>query len=297
MESRLFERLRHGVLVCDGAMGTMLQAAGLPAGHPGELWNVEQPQNAEAIHRAYLEAGSDIVLTNTFGASPLRLAEGGLATRTAELNIAAVRAARRAADDFGAMVFGDIGPSAQLMEPYGEVSEETMYSSFLAQAQALASARVDAIIVETMTALDEMIVAIRAARNASMETPIVASFSFKKSSGGYRTMMGETVAQCVEGASSAGASIIGTNCGMGIDEMIEVVREIRASTYKPIIAQPNAGLPEVAGGKLTYHQTPEMMVEKVPLLIQAGATIVGGCCGTGPNYIRLLKNRIQAPTR
>jgi 5-methyltetrahydrofolate--homocysteine methyltransferase len=288
------EKLAARVLVADGAMGTMLQGAGLPSGHCGELWNVEEPARIRGIHEAYLNAGSDIILTNTFGGSRLRLAESGNGERTAEINRAAARVAREAAAPFGGIVFGDIGPSGQLMEPFGDVSEEDMFASFLVQAEALVAGDVDAIIVETMMALNEMVSALKAVRAASADIPLVASFSFKKSGNEFRTLMGETITQCVEEASDAGADVIGTNCGLGIDEMIEVVRAIRSCTDKPIIAQPNAGLPEVVAGKVIYRQTPAMMVEKVPALVAAGAGIVGGCCGTNPEYIALLKQKLSA---
>ena len=292
MASNLLEKMNERVLVGDGAMGTMLQAAGLTAGSCGEIWNVDEPEKIKEIHRAYLKAGSDIILTNTFGGSRLRLAEAGLSERTAELNTAGAEIAREAAEPFGAVVLGDIGPCGQLMEPFGEVSEEEMLASFRMQAKALVEGGVDALIVETMTASNEMLAALLAAKEVCQGLPVIASYSYKKAGDDFRTMMGETVALCVEEASNAGADIIGTNCGMGIDEMIEVVRMIREATDKPIIAQPNAGLPEMSGGKVVYKETPEAMVEKVPALIEAGARIVGGCCGTNPEFIKLLKAKV-----
>lgn len=290
--SVLLERLAQRTLIADGAMGTMLQAAGRQGGECGELWNLTQPDKIRAIHTAYLEAGSDIVLTNTFGGTCSRLREYGEEGRVREINRAAARLARQAADPFGAIVLGDIGPSGEMMEPYGEVPEEEMIAAFSEQAEGLVEGGVDALIVETMTAANEMAAALDAAVQAADGIPVIASFSLQKTGGAYRTMMGETVAQCTEIAIAHGAAIVGCNCGLGIGEMIEVVREMRAATDRPIIAQPNAGLPELVAGAIIYRQTPAMMADKVPLLVEAGASIVGGCCGTNPDFIRLVREKV-----
>lgn len=289
MAANWMEILSDRVLVTDGAMGTMLQAAGLKSGQCGEQWNVIEKAKVQAIHRAYLTAGSDIVLTNTFGGSTFRLKEYGFENQASLFNRAAAELARETADEFGALVFGDIGPSGQMMEPYGPVTEEEMFDAFRRQARALVEGGVDALIVETMTSSVELVAAVRAARECAGDLPVVASHSFDRVKVGFRTMMGETVAVCVERAIAAGADIVGANCGLGIEDMIEVVREIRAATDRPIIAQPNAGLPEVLGGKVVYRQTPRQMADRVPALIAAGASLVGGCCGTDPEYIGLVK--------
>ena len=266
----------------------MLQAAGLKSGECGEEWNVTHRAEVQAIHRAYLEAGSDAVLANTFGGNRFRLREYGKAQEAASFNRAAAELAKEVAAEFDALVFGDIGPSGQMLEPLGEVTEEELFQAFKEQAQALAAGGVDALIVETMTASNELVTAVRAAKESS-DLPVLASYSFNPARDSYRTMMGETVAFCVEQALEAGADIVGSNCGIGIEDMTRVVQEIRAATDRPIIAQPNAGLPEVVDGEVIYRQTPEAMAEQVPALLEAGAGIVGGCCGTNPTFIQLVK--------
>ena len=206
MERSLLERIQERPLVTDGAMGTMLQAAGLKPGECGEEWNVTHRAEVQAIHRAYLDAGSDIVLTNTFGGSRFRLKEYGREDEVARFNRAAAELARDVAGEFDALVLGDIGPSGQMMAPLGTATEEQLFEAFLEQAQALVEGGVDALIVETMTAANELAVAVRAARSVG-DLPVVASASFNPAKDTYRTMMGETVACCVEQAVAAGADI------------------------------------------------------------------------------------------
>lgn len=291
MAKSLFDRLSERSLVADGAMGTMLQAAGLRAGECGEEWNVIRRDAVKSIHRAYLEAGSDIILTNSFGGTRHRLAEYGKADQVEPYNRAAAELAREVADEYKALVFGDIGPSGKMLQPYGEATEEELFVAFREQAQALASGGVDALIVETMTASTELALAVRAAKEVS-DLPVFASYSFNRVRDGYRTMMGEKLDACVQVALNEGADGVGSNCGLGIEDMIEVVRQLRAATDCPLICQPNAGLPEVVEGKIVYRQTPREMAEQVPQLIDSGAGIVGGCCGTNPEYIQLVKNII-----
>lgn len=291
MPHRLLERLKERVLICDGAMGTMLQAAGLDSGGCGEVWNVNHPEKVKAIHRAYFEAGSDIVITNTFGGSPLRIKEYGLRDKVQEINRAAAQNARVVADEFDGLVLGDIGPTGQLLQPNGNLTPEEVFEGFREQSQALVEGGVDGLIVETMISAEEMALAVRGAR-ACTDLPIIACISYDKTRFGYRTMMGEKVDQCVKLALDAGADIPATNCGLGIEDMIGVVEALRACTDKPILAQPNAGLPEVVKGRVIYRQSPEDMASKVPALIQAGANIVGGCCGTTPEFIRRLKESV-----
>jgi 5-methyltetrahydrofolate--homocysteine methyltransferase len=292
MASKLMDQLARRVLVTDGAMGTMLQAAGLKSGQCGEQWNATEKAKVQEIHRAYLKAGSDIVLTNTFGGNTFRLKEYGFENQAPLFNREAAKLAREAADEFDALVFGDIGPSGQMMEPYGPVTEEEMFDAFRRQARGLVEGGVDALFVETMTSAAELAAAVRAARESAGDLPVLASFSFNRVKVGFRTMMGETIAACVEKAIAAGADIVGANCGLGIEDMIEVVKAIREVTDRPIIAQPNAGLPEVVGGKVVYRQTPQQMAARVPELIAAGAGLVGGCCGTNPEYIGLVKKLV-----
>jgi len=292
MKSILAEVRKGRPLISDGAWGTMLQARGLQAGECPELWNITRRADVFAIARSYSEAGADIILTNSFGGSPLMLGRYGLRERTAELNEAAALISREAAgaDKY---VFGSLGPSGVILM-MGEASQEEVYGGFFLQAQALKQGGVDALCVETMSALDEADIAIRAARDAT-GLEVACTFSFEKTpSGEYRTMMGVSPAEMVQAVKKAGASIIGTNCGNGFDQMTEIVREIRSvDAVTPILVQANAGKPFVKNGVITYPDTPEMMAALLDDLILNGANIIGGCCGTTPAHIRALTNALR----
>lgn len=286
MYSRLLQRLQNEILFADGAMGTMLQSFGCRTGECAEAWNLLHPDRILDIHTSYINSGSNIITTNTFGGTSLRLREHKLESQVAEINSAAAEIARGAARPYGAFVFGSIGPSGFSK---GHDNDNKLAEAFAEQAQTLAKGGVDALILETMTNTTEMLIALREAITASeRRIPVIASYSIQKHNNRYCTSVGESIEECVILAAQAGASIVGCNCGLGIDEAIEIVAEMRRVTDLPIIAQPNAGLPEFRNGEYIYHQTPEIMAQRVPQLIASGANIIGGCCGTNPEYIRLI---------
>lgn len=283
------------VLLGDGAMGTQLIEAGLVVGQSAELWNIEQPDKVRAIQSAYVHAGADILLTNSFQGSPLALARHGLADRAYELNLAAARIAR---DCIGAdgYVLGDIGPFGGFLAPLGSTSPRDAEEAFASQACALLDGGVDGIILETMTALDELEVAARAVRRVRSDVPLVGSITFDRlADGGFQAMTGVSARDAVAFLNELGVSIIGCNCGTGLHagDYVNLVSEMRGLTDKPIMVQPNAGQPRLERGHIVYDETPEVMAGAVPGLVEAGASIVGGCCGTGPQHIRLFRAKLQ----
>lgn len=277
------------LVVGDGAMGTRLMDEGLPAGTPGELWNLDRPDVVNAVQRSYVEAGAEYLLTNTFGGNAPALARHGLEDEMEQVNRVAVRIARNAAGGRAA-VLGDIGPTGRLLVPIGDLSREEAREGFEAQARALAAAGVDAIIAETFDSSEELLIALAAAR-AACDLPLVASMKFQcEASGRYRTMMGDGPEQLVAVALEAGCAVVGTNCGQGIGTMAGLVAEIAKLTELPIIAQPNAGLPRLIGGQTIYQEDPSVFAEGLRDLYVAGARIIGGCCGTTAEHIAAIRS-------
>lgn len=287
---KLIDRLvSAGTVITDGGLGTQLQARGLPVGACPDEWNLSHPEKVEEVARAYVEAGSQILLTNTFGANRFTLGRHGLADKVAEINRAAVRLASKAAAG-RAHVFGSIGPSG-LMLLMGDVGEEELQAAFAAQAHALAEAGAAGLAVETMSDLNEARLAVLAARETGL--PVVASMVFGSGKDHDRTIMGNTPEQCAAELASAGADVIGSNCGQGIDGFIPVCRRLHAATDRPVWIKANAGLPAVVDGKTVYAETPEGFAEKIPALVEAGARFVGGCCGTTPEFIQAVRKQLQ----
>ncbi len=293
----ILDRLSAGeILVADGAMGSMLLERGLEPGQPPEKLNLSHPELLEGISRLYLQAGADIIQTNTFGASPLRLARHGLDGDAARINQQAVRAARAAAGD-RAYVSGSCGPSGRLLKPYGDTEPDDLYASFLSQIEILIAEGVDVVCVETMTDPNEAVLAIKAAMAVSQTIPIMATMTFDDTPRGFFTCMGTTVEQAVKGLTESGAQIVGSNCGNGIDNMVRIAAEFRTATDLPILIQSNAGLPEIRDGVARYTETPEFMAARVPDLIEAGTSIIGGCCGTTPEHIAAIRKQVNALRR
>lgn len=292
MNSLLTALKNKKVLISDGAWGTFLHQRGLQPGDCPELWNITRRKDVFAIAKSYIDAGADIILTNSFGGSPIKLSHYGLQDRAAELNETAAAISREAAGE-DHLVLGSIGPTG-VMLMMGEVSEDTLYSGFCIQAEALKKGGVDAICVETMSALDEACLAIRACRE-STGLEVVCTFTFEKTIGGeFRTIMGVSPAEMVQAVKDAGASVIGTNCGNGFDQMIDIVKEIRSTDPStPILVHANAGKPLYQDGATIFPETPDMMAAKVQDLIQSGANIIGGCCGTTPAHIQKLVHAIR----
>jgi 5-methyltetrahydrofolate--homocysteine methyltransferase len=293
MKTKLADRLKGGeIILSDGALGTMLQAAGLEPGICPETWNIDYPDRIGAIARAYAEAGSEAVETNTFGANRFKLSHYGLQDKVDLFNRTAVRITREAIGP-DRIVLGSVGPTGVLLM-MGEVSEEELYEGFREQCVALAEAGADAICIETMSALDEAILAIRAAKeNTSLD--VICTMTFDKTiQGDFRTMMGVSPEEMTIALKAAGADIIGTNCGNGMENMIPIVEEIRRTDPGiPILVHANAGKPHYHDGKNIFDETPEITASYIPNLIRAGATCIGGCCGTTPEHIRKMKEVTQ----
>ncbi len=289
---RLIEQLKKKrVLVSDGAWGTQLQARGLPPGECPELWCVTRRSEVLDIPRSYLAAGADMVKTNSFGGSRFKLESYGLAHRAAEINTAAAAISREAAGP-GRAVLASMGPTGKLLL-MGDVTEAELLDAFREQALALEAGGADAALIESMSALDETRLAIRAAReNTRLE--IISTLTFERTArGAYRTMMGVAPAEMARACLDAGADIIGANCGQGFRQMIDVVKEIRrAAPRAPILVHANAGLPVRRNGADVFPDTPELMAELAPELINAGANIIGGCCGTTPAHIAAIARAV-----
>ena len=286
-------RLREGEVLCgDGAWGTMLMARGLGPGESPETMNLSHPEVLAEIAQRYIAAGAQLVTTNTFGGSPLKLASSGLEGRTEEVNAAAVAAIRPVADE-RAYVSASVGPTGALLAPYGETAPEEVRAAFERQIRALVGAGADVICIETMIDLAEARLAIEAARSASADIPIIATMTFERIPRGFFTIMGVSVAEACAGLEEAGADVVGSNCGNGTDAMVEVAAELVAHTSLPVIIQPNAGLPEIREGEVVYPETPAFMAQRVGRLLDLGVGIIGGCCGTGPEHVRTMRAAID----
>lgn len=289
----LLEQLNTGhVVVGDGALGTLLMARGLKPGEPPESINLTRREWLEDIARQYLEAGSQIVTTNTFGGSPLRLAQYGLDAETEAINRAAVAAVRRVVGD-RAYVSASVGPCGHVLAPYGDADPAVVAAGFERQIGALFDAGIDLICIETMIDLQEAARAVRAARAVAPGVPVMATMTFERTRRGLFTVMGVSVEQAARGLTEAGADIVGSNCGNGSEIMIEVALAFRACTDRPLAIQPNAGLPEQRGTTLVYPETPEFMAEKAVALLGAGVLLIGGCCGTTPDHIRAIRRVVD----
>ncbi len=283
-------------LVCDGAMGTQLMLAGLEQGACGEAWNLDHPHRVLAIQRRYVEAGADCLITNTFGGSRLMLRRHGHDGDLAAINGAGARIAREAFGDRPGFVLGDIGPLGAILEPYGELPVAEAQAALEEQARALVDAGVDAIIIETQTSLEELGVAIDAARAAGAPC-VIASLAYDLSTDRtfYKTMMGVAPEDAAKFAAERGANIIALNCGTGMDMpgAAQVARIYRENCTLPIMVQPNAGLPVLENLKAVYRQLPADMAAGVPAVLEAGVAIVGSCCGSNPDHTRAIRGQVD----
>jgi 5-methyltetrahydrofolate--homocysteine methyltransferase len=281
-------------VLTDGAWGTQLQARGLTAGQVPDLWNLTHPEKVLAVARAYVEAGSRVILTNTFGGNRFRLAEASAADRVNEINEAGARISREAAGNH-ALVFASIGPTGKMLMS-GDVTENELLAAFTEQAEALARGGAQGLVVETMSDLAEASIAVRAAKTTDL--PVVASMVFDSGKDKDRTMMGITPEQAAAGLAEAGADVIGSNCGQGIAGFVKICARLKAAAGgRPIWIKPNAGLPTVKDGKASYETTPQQFASYVPALIKAGASFIGGCCGTSPEFIRELRLKLDSLPR
>lgn len=280
--------LAKGPVLTNGAWGTQLQERGLRPEEVPDVWNLTHPDRVEEVARAYVEAGSQVILTNTFRANRIALGDNGLGGQTEEINRAGVELARQAAGD-NVRVFASIGPSGRMLFA-GDVTEDDLFEVFREQAEALTGA--DALLVETMSDLDEALIALRAARETGL--PVVASMVFDHGRQQDRTMTGATPEKVAQALEEGGADVVGANCGLGIRPYVEVCRRLHAATARPIWIKPNAGMPEIVDGRPTYRMTPEEFASYVPALLEAGANFVGGCCGSTPAFIRACAEALAA---
>ena len=282
----LLERLaKKKLLVSDGAWGTLLQAAGLAAGDVPEEWNASHPAEVQAVAAAYEKAGADIVLTNTFGGSRIKLEKAGLGDRVAELNAKAATLSLHGAPS--CVIAASIGPTGEFMEPVGDLTAEQMEAVYSEQIAAIFSAGVQALCIETMSALDEACCAIRAAKTLNPKADVICTFTFGPTDKGPRTMNGVSPEQVAKACTEA--DVIGANCGNGVEQMIAIAAEFKKFTHKPILIHANAGLPQLVSGKTVFMQTPANTAARVKDLVAAGASIIGGCCGTTPAHIAAIK--------
>jgi methionine synthase I (cobalamin-dependent) len=282
-------------ILADGGMGTMLFAAGLEHGDPPEKWNLEHPDRVAAVHRAYLDAGAQLLLTNTFGGTRLRLSlHGGLEEQVEELNLAAAKILRAEVDRHSgeALVAGDIGPTGGVLLPYGELSFEEAVEAFKEQAEALIAGKVDLIWIETMADLEEVRAAVEGVRQVSEDIPIITTMTFDTYG---RTMMGVTPEQALDTMRSLGPVALGGNCGNGPDEILGVIEKMHAKDPKVIlVAKANAGIPQLVDGRPVYGASPETMAEYAIKTYNAGAKIIGSCCGSTPDHVRAVGEALAA---
>jgi len=291
-----------GTFILDGGWGTQLQLRGLTSGEHPDLWNLEKPNLVQEVADAYIKAGSDIILTNTFGANRFLLTRHGAEDKVAAINRAGVRLSKDVAKKHDRRVFASIGPSG-IMLMSGRVSPDEVYAAFLEQAEAIVTEEPDGIVIETMSDPAEAVLAVKAAKHASERAAqrilIAACMVFDTGKNKDRTMMGTTPEQAVELLAEAGADIIGANCGQGIEGFIPICRRMRAAINStainntapqlPIWMKANAGLPEMVEGQTVYRQTPETFAASAKELLSAGANFIGGCCGTSPEFIKALR--------
>ena len=286
--SAIYEALEKGILISDGAMGTMLQGKGLTDGGAPELWNVENPKAIEEVLEEYAAAGANLITTNTFGGTRGRLQMHGLEDRLFELNKAGAEIARKVADRHpGCYVMGDVGPSGELMEPMGTMTVDDAKELFADQIKALVAGGVDAILIETMSDLQEVEAAVKAAKEVAPNLPIIVTFSFDTN---LRTMMGVKPAVAVTTLAAEGVRIIGANCGRGVDEMRVIAKELTEARPDGvfIITQSNAGLPKLVGGDFVYDGTPEEMAKYAQDMKELGVNVIGSCCGSSPAHTKAM---------
>ena len=297
MMNGFLEALKEKVLLFDGGMGSMLIAAGLGEGEAPDEWSVLHPETLVDIHTKYLEAGADVIQTNTFGATSIKLAASCRdgAPDTAALNMKAAGVARQALDEFmlgGRFLAGDIGPTGEFFPPMGTLASDRARAAFREQAAALEKGGVDLFLIETMYDIREAVEAIRAVREVS-DKPIVCELTMDIKKKGYFTIMGDSPDKAVEVLIAEGASVIGANCSITSGEMIDLVGKMRSLTDALLLFQPNAGKPEMSEGRAVYRQEPEEFADDLMKMIEAGANAVGGCCGTTPDFIRAVRARLD----
>ena len=292
----VLERIGKGeTLTADGDMGSLLmaQAKDLIQGKCPEFINLSRSDILEEVASLYMEAGADIVQTNTFGGSPLKLSDYSLDDKTEEINKVAVQAVKKVVEG-KAYVSASCGPTGKMLKPHGNMEPDEIYENFIRQLKVVIEAGADIVCVETMTDIQEATLAIKAAKVISPSIPVMATMTFDKTPRGFFTMMGVNIETAAKELEAAGADIIGSNCGNGIENMILIAKEYKSFSSLPLIIQANAGLPEIRGDATVYPETPEFMAEKSKELVAVGVSIVGGCCGTTPEHIRVIGQTIRS---
>jgi 5-methyltetrahydrofolate--homocysteine methyltransferase len=285
MASDIFDLIQERTVLLDGGMGTELIRNGLPRGACSESWNTEKPEIVKKIHKSYFDAGSDAVLTNSFGGNKVKLTSHGFGEQCYELNLAAARLAAETKPE-GKFIAGSMGPTGKFLQPHGEFTEEEFEEAYGLQARGLTDGGVDFLLIETQYDLKEALCALRGARKNS-QVPVFVTMTFNRNPRGFFTIMGNSVTQCVEELEKNEVPVVGSNCTLNSKDMVDVVKIMREATPLPLLAQANAGQPSVSyEGELTYTQDVEDYVKYIPPMIRNGANIVGGCCGTNPDYIR-----------
>ncbi len=287
--------LSQKIMVIDGAMGTMLQQYGLKAGEIPEIWNITHPDIVKEIHSSYLEAGADIILTNTFGANGLKLQKLGYRDRLSEFNKKAVKLAREVADKYREVhqmpifIAGSIGPSGEILGPCGLIKDEEVYTGYEEQVRVLVSSGIDFILLETFYDLNEISIALKAVKEIS-DLPVFASMTFDES---LKTIYGISPEKAVKVLFQEGADGVGANCGSGLETLYKVISQMRTMTGAPLLVKPNAGIPYIENNRIIYPATPQEMAEYTEKFIQLKVNIIGGCCGTTSEHIRAMAKIIK----
>ena len=283
------------IVLLDGGMGTMLMVEALAGGELPESWNLERPDVIQSIHKRYFEAGADVVLTNSFGGNRLKLTKKQRDKDVERINTRAAQLAR-AVTPPGRFVAGDMGPSGELLTPVGDYAPEELEEVFEEQARALISGGVDLILIETMFSLQEALTALKGARRAG-HGPVFVSITYERKGDRFVTIMGDTPERCVKKLEQEGADGVGANCTIRSDEMIPLAAILRGLTSLPVVVEPNAGTPRVKDGSVIYTQTPDDFANDVEAMVRHGVNVVGGCCGTTPEFISAIHARLSASSK
>ncbi len=292
MARTIFDLIKERTVLLDGGMGTELIRHGFPKGACPESWNVEKPDIVQKIHKSYFEAGSDVVLTNSFGGNKIKLASHGLDGKCYEFNLKAAILASESKPAAG-YVAGSMGPTGKFLKPLGEFTEEEFEEAYAEQARGLSEGKVDFLLIETQYDIKEALCALRGARKV-FRLPIFVTMTFNKNPRGYFTIMGNSISQCVQELEAQAVPVIGANCTLDSSDMVDLIKIMRDATSLPLLCQPNAGQPVLtSSGEVTYSQGIEDFVKFIPKIIENGAKLVGGCCGTNPDYIRRMAEIVK----
>ena len=292
MSATIYDLIKKRTVLLDGGMGTELMKKGFPQGACPESWNAEKPDVVKQIHKSYYDAGSDAVLTNSFGGNKIKISAHGLEKKCYELNYAAAKIANEVKPK-GRFLGGSMGPTGKFLKPQGDYAESDFEEAFAEQARGLADGGVDFLLIETQYDLKEALCALRGARQVT-HLPVYVTMTFNRTPRGFFTLMGNSVSQCLKELEAQGVPVVGSNCTLNSEEMTELVKTMRGLTALPIIAQANAGKPSLSSeGEVSYSQGLEDYVRFIPQMIKNGANLVGGCCGTNPDYIRKMAQIIK----